>query len=138
MGVFSLKKSTYMYNKFFKINLFIYLFIFGCVGSLLLCVGFLQLWQVGATLCCGAWASHCGGFSCCGAQALGTARASVVVACRLSSCGSQVLECRLSSCGTQAWLLRGMWDPPGQGSNPCPLHWQADSQPLRHLGSPVQ
>ena len=24
-----------------------------------------------------------------------------------------------------------------QGSNPCPLHWQADSQPLRHQGSPV-
>ena len=23
-----------------------------------------------------------------------------------------------------------------QGSNPCPLHWQADSQPLRHRGSP--
>ena len=26
---------------------------------------------------------------------------------------------------------------PVQGSNPCPLHWQADSQPLRHQGSPV-
>ena len=25
---------------------------------------------------------------------------------------------------------------PGEGSNPCPLHWQADSQPLRHQGSP--
>ena len=24
-----------------------------------------------------------------------------------------------------------------QGSNPCPLHWQADSQPLRHQGSPL-
>ena len=24
---------------------------------------------------------------------------------------------------------------PNQGSNPCPLHWQADSQPLRHQGS---
>ena len=27
---------------------------------------------------------------------------------------------------------------PDQGSNPCPLHWQADSQPLRHQGSPVR
>ena len=27
---------------------------------------------------------------------------------------------------------------PDQGSNPCPLHWQADSQPLRHQGSPNQ
>ena len=26
---------------------------------------------------------------------------------------------------------------PDRGSNPCPLHWQADSQPLRHQGSPV-
>ena len=25
---------------------------------------------------------------------------------------------------------------PDQGSNPCSLHWQADSQPLRHRGSP--
>ena len=24
-----------------------------------------------------------------------------------------------------------------QGSNPCPLHWQADSQPLRYQGSPL-
>ena len=26
---------------------------------------------------------------------------------------------------------------PDQDSNPCPLHWQADSQPLRHQGSPI-
>ena len=26
---------------------------------------------------------------------------------------------------------------PDQGSNPCPPHWQADSQPLRHQGSPA-
>ena len=26
---------------------------------------------------------------------------------------------------------------PDQGSNPRPLHWQADSQPLRHQGSPL-
>ena len=25
---------------------------------------------------------------------------------------------------------------PDQGPNPCPPHWQADSQPLRHQGSP--
>ena len=37
---------------------------------------------------------------CCGARALG-ARASVVVAHRLSSCASRALEHRLSSCG--AW-----------------------------------
>ena len=31
-------------------------------------------------LCCGSWASPCGGSSCCGAWALG---------CRLSGCGTQ-------------------------------------------------
>ena len=50
---------------------------------------------------CGERASHCGGFSCCGARTLG-ARASVVAACGLSSCGSRALECRLSSCGARA------------------------------------
>ena len=60
---------------------------------------------MGATLRCGAWASPCGGFSCCGARALG-ARASVVAACGLSSCGAR------------AQLLRGMWDLPGPGLEP--------------------
>ena len=45
-------------------------------------------------------------------RALGT-RASVIVAHRLSSCGSQAVEC--SSCGTRALLLRSMWDLPGPG-----------------------
>ena len=48
---------------------FIYLFIFGCVGSSFLCEGFLQLRRAGATLHRGARASHCRGLSCCGAQA---------------------------------------------------------------------
>ena len=26
---------------------------------------------------------------------------------------------------------------PDQSLNPCTLHWQADSQPLRHQGSPI-
>ena len=68
------------------------LFIFGCIGSLLLFAGFLWLWRAG-TIRCGAWASHCGGFSCCRAQALGT-WASVVVARGLSSCGARALGAR--------------------------------------------
>ena len=79
--------------------------------------GFLQLRRVGATFRCGARASHCSGFSCCGARALGT-WASVVVARRLGSCGSWALERRLSSCDTRAQLLRGMWDLPGPGIKP--------------------
>ena len=43
---------------------------------------FLSLQQVEATIRCGAWASHHGGFSYGGAQSLGT-WASVVVACGL-------------------------------------------------------
>ena len=53
---------------FFNFYLFI-LFIYGCVGSSLLCAGFLQLWQAGATPHRGARASHYRGLSCCGAQA---------------------------------------------------------------------
>ena len=47
----------------------------------------------GATLRCAAQASHCGGFSCCGAPALG-AWASVVMARGLSSCGLRAVERR--------------------------------------------
>ena len=53
----------------------------------------------------GAQAFHCGGFSCCGAQALGT-RASVVV-------GMCIPE---PSCGAWAWLPHGMWNLPGPGN----------------------
>ena len=94
-----------------------YLFIFYCVGSSLLRAGFLQLWRARATLHCGARASHCSGFSCCGARALG-AWVSVIVAHRLSSCGLRALECRLSSCGARAQLLHGMWDLPRPGLEP--------------------
>ena len=67
----------------FLINLFFnFYFIFGCVGSSLLHAGFLQLQGAGATLRCSVRASHCGGFSCCGARPLDT-QASVVVACGL-------------------------------------------------------
>ena len=78
-----LSPGNHKFVFFFKIiYLFIYLFILDCVGSSLLHAGFLQLRRAGATLCCSARASHCGGISCCRAQALG-ARASVVVACGL-------------------------------------------------------
>ena len=71
-------------------------------------------------------ASHCSGFSCCGAWTLGT-QASVVVARGLSSCGSRALERRLNSRahGFSCSVAWGIF--PDQGSNPCPLHWQVDS-----------
>ena len=51
-----------------------------------------------------ARASHCAGFSCCGARAL-RARAPVVGALELSSCGSWTLERGLNSWDAQAYLL---------------------------------
>ena len=36
------------------------------------------------------------------------------------------------SCSTACGIF------PDQGSNPCPVRWQADSQPLCHQGSPLQ
>ena len=53
----------------------------------------------------------------------------------LRSTGSRragsVIVAHASSCSAACGIL------PDQGSNPCPLHWQADSQPLRHQGSPI-
>ena len=52
-------------------------------------------------------------------QSTGSRRAGSVVVAHRPSCSA--------ACGIF----------PNQGLNPCPLHWQADSQPLRHQGSPL-
>ena len=83
--------------------MFIYWFIFGCAGSLLL----LRLFPS-----CRARASHGGDLSFLRARVLGHA-GSVVVAFRLN-CSS--------ACG-----LFPDWE-----SNPCLLHWQMNSLPLSH------
>ena len=77
---------------------FIYLFIYVWLrwvfvvarGLSLVAVsrGYSSLWRADATLRCGARTSHCGGFSCCRAWALGV-WASLVAVCGLSSCGTQ-------------------------------------------------
>ena len=59
-------RANQLHTFFFFFNFF---FFFGCVRSLVLCEGFLQLRRVGATLHRGARASHYRGLSCCGAQA---------------------------------------------------------------------
>ena len=71
--------------------------------------------------------SHCGGFSCCWAQALGHAG--------FSSCGSWALEHRLNSLahGLSCSTIRGIFLD--QGLNPCLLHWEVDSLPLIHQGN---
>ena len=58
-----------------------------------------------------------------------TIAASLVAEHRLRRAGS-VIVAHGPSCSTACGNF------PDQGSNPCPLHWQADSQPLRHQGSP--
>ena len=101
---------------FFLINyLFIYLFL--AVLGLHFCArAFSSCGERGATLHRSARASHCRGLS---LRSTGSRRAgSVVVAHR-------------PSCSTACGIL------PDQGSNLCPLHRQADSQPLRHQGSPT-
>ena len=47
-----------------------------------------------------------------------------------SRCAGSVIVAYGPSCSAPCGVF------PDQGSNPCPLHWQADSQPLRHQGSP--
>ena len=48
-----------------------------------------------------------------------------------SRCAGSVIVAHGLSCSAACGIF------PDQGSNPCPLHWQADSQPLRHQGSPI-
>ena len=52
----------------------------------------------------------------------------------LLSTGSRRASSAIVAHGPSCSAACGMF--PDQGSNPCPLHWQADSQPLRHQGSP--
>ena len=67
---------------------------------------------VGSTLCCDAWL--------------------------LTVVASPVAEQGLSSCGTRANCSMACGIFPDQGSNLCPLYWQADSYPLYHQGGPSQ
>ena len=53
----------------------------------------------------------------------------------LRSTGSRHAGSAIAAHGPSCSVACGIF--PDQGSNPCALHWQADSQPLRHQGSPV-
>ena len=59
------KQSFYTFKKLINYC------IFGCTGSLLLHRLFSSCGERELCSSCSAWASHCGGFFCCGAQALG-------------------------------------------------------------------
>ena len=102
---------------FFNIYLFIYLFLlFMAVLGLRFCA---RAFSVVASR--GHSSSRCAGLSLSQPlplQSTGSRRAGSVVVAHGTS--------RSAACGIF----------PNRGSNPCPLHWQADSQPLRHQGSP--
>ena len=100
--------------------------LFGCVRPLMCCSGFLAIGSGGCSSL-GTRASRSGGFSCCRAQALGTG--SVAVTPRFSSCCLRIPgHTGFRSCvahGLSCSVAGGIFL--GQGSNLCPLHWQADS-----------
>ena len=92
------------------VQFYLFIYLFGCIGSLLLCADFLQLQRVGAPLRCGAQASHCGDLL---LQSTGSRCAG------FSSCITRALKhAGFSSCGTQAQLLHGMWALPRPGIKP--------------------
>ena len=104
-----------------------YLFLVAVLG-LCCCVGFSLVAESGGCSSYGVQASCHSGFFCCGTRALRHI-GSAVVALMLQSIGLAVVAHRLSSaaCGI-------FWD---QGLNLCLLHWQVDSLPLCHQGSPM-
>ena len=100
---------------FFSLN-FIYLFIYFCLCWVFVVRGLSLVAASG-----GHSSSWCAGLSLSWPLLLrstGSRRAGSVVVAHGPSCSA---ACEIF---------------PDQGSNPCPLHWQADSQPLRHQGSP--
>ena len=98
---------------FFLIYLLIYLW---------LCWVFVSVWGLFLVAASGGHSSsQCAGLSLLQPlllQSTGSRRAGSVILAHGPSCSA--------ACGIF----------PDQGTNPCPLHWQADSQPLRHQGSP--
>ena len=107
---------------FFVFNVMIHLFIclFVCLWLCWVFVSVRALSLVVASR--GHSSSRCAGFSLSRPLLLrstGSRRAGSVVVAHGPSCSM--------ACGIF----------PDQGSNLCPLHWQADSQPLRHQGSPL-
>ena len=98
---------------FFNFYLFIYLFIFGCVGASFLCEGFVAT----------------GGHSSSQCADLSLSRPLLLRSTGSRHAGS-VIVAHGPSCSAACGIL------PDQGLNPCPLHWQADSQPLHNQGSP--
>ena len=103
---------------FFLINLFIYLFIY-----FWLCWVFVSVQGLSLVMASGGHSSS---------QCTGPPSQPLLLRSTGSRHAGSVVVAHGPSCSTACGII------PDQGSNPCPLHWQADSQPLRHQGSPVK
>lgn len=113
-----------------------YLSIYGCGGSFVAVSSLSLLRWEEATSNRGARASHRGGFSCCGAYALGT-RVSVVAAGELHSCSHyRAYHAASVVVVHRAWFLHGTGNLPDQELNPCLLR-QVDSKSLDRQGGPL-
>ena len=102
---------------FFIATLFIYLFIYFC-----LCWVFVSVQGPSPVVAGGGHSSsRCAGLS-------------PPWPFLLRSTGSRRARSAVVAHGPSCSAASGIF--PDQGSNLCPQHWQADSQPLRHQGSP--
>ena len=134
MGIFLF--VTFLQN----VHMFVYICVCVCLHVCWVFTAaqdFLQLWWAGSTLRCDLRASHCSGFSCCGAWALGT-QASVVTSHWLSCCNFQAPE--LGSVVVVHGLIASQHVGSSWTRNRSNLHllqWHADSHPLCQQGSPL-
>ena len=114
----SLSSYFFFFFIFKRIVYFVYLFIY-----FWLCWVFVSVWGLSLVVASGGhYSSRCADLSLSRPLLLrstGSRRAGSVIVAHVPSCSV--------ACGIF----------PDQGSNPCALHWQADSQPLRHQGSPI-
>ena len=102
---------------FLTLDLFIYLFIY-----LWLCWVFVSVRGLSLVVASGGHSSsRCTGLS-------------LLRPLLLRSTGSRRASSVIVAHGPSCSVACGIF--PDQGSNLCPLHWQTDSQPLRHQGSP--
>ena len=111
---------------FFFNTLFIYfIYLFMTVLGLLVFVWGLSLVAASG----GHSSSRCGGRSSLRCAGLSLSRP-LPLRGTGSRCAGSVVVAHGPSCSAICGIF------PDQGSNLCPLHWQADSQPLHHQGSP--
>ena len=105
---------------FFFFKLWVYLFIY--LFYLRLCWVFVSVRGLSLVAASGGHSSsRCAGLS---------LSRPLLLRSTSSRCAGSVVVTHGPSCSAACGIF------PDQGSNPCPLHWQADSQPLRHQGSP--